>query len=116
MCYYFHMKRDEIIKRLEQANGWLQLTDQQRADVATLLADEVTQTLIASNTISGAEAATLAGVHPNTIRNWAKLGYLSVERRPSGAPRYRPDEVKRVSDGYSGSDFMRGLGVDPAKQ
>lgn len=62
--------------------------------------------------INGRQAAALANVHENTIRNWADKGILNPIRvGPSGVRRYDAAEVKRVTD--SGADFMQGLGVDP---
>lgn len=68
-----------------------------------------------SGLITGTTAASLAGVHPNTIRNWADRGMLTPTVLPSGVRRYNADQVKRATNkgADTGGDFMQGLGVDP---
>lgn len=119
------MKHDEILKRLEMADNWLHLTDQQRTDVAAVLADDIvpqyvleieaatSSTTAPADLITTSAAAELAGVHVNTIRNWADRGYLTPTKLPSGVRRYDANQVKNVTS-KPGAEFMQGLGVDPA--
>lgn len=75
---------------------------------------ERAQVVTTSSLINGQQAAKLAGVHANTIRNWADRGYLTPTVLASGVRRYDADEVKHASGKNTGGDFMQGLGVDPA--
>lgn len=64
--------------------------------------------------INGVQAAALAQVHPNTIRNWADRGLLTPTVLPSGVRRYDSEQIRQVSSSEGGADFLQGLGVDPA--
>ena len=47
--------------------------------------------------IGTCEAARILGVHRNTIRHWAQDGILRARVLPTGARRFDPDEVERLS-------------------
>jgi predicted site-specific integrase-resolvase len=50
------------------------------------------------DTIGVREAARIAGVHENTIRNWAKTGVLeSTQLRPKGFRRFSRSQVELVA-------------------
>lgn len=53
--------------------------------------------------ITIAEAARILGVHPNTLRNWDRKGYLKAQRfGMKGERRYLPADVKRLQDSWIG--------------
>jgi excisionase family DNA binding protein len=51
------------------------------------------------------EAASVLGVHENTLRRWAEKGYLKPVVNPSGVRRFRKDEIaqlrRRMYDGVA---------------
>lgn len=49
--------------------------------------------------LSRNEAATMLGVHPDTVWRWSKVGLLNPIKLPSGYFRYRKDEVAEVLAG-----------------
>lgn len=48
--------------------------------------------------LSSKKTAELLGVHPNTLRAWAKAGKIRHATTPSGQRRYDPDSVLELSD------------------
>lgn len=48
--------------------------------------------------LSSKKTAALLGVHPNTLRNWARDGKIRFERTPSGQRRYDPTTVLSNGD------------------
>ena len=46
--------------------------------------------------ISIGKAASLLGVHPDTLRNWEKSGKIQVYRTPGNHRRYSLDELKNL--------------------
>lgn len=46
--------------------------------------------------ISITKAASMIGVHPNTLRSWADKGLVEAVRLPSGYRRFTLEEIRRV--------------------
>lgn len=54
--------------------------------------------------ISIGKAASLLGVHPDTLRNWEKSGKVQVYRTPGNHRRYSLDELKDLLSGLSNKE------------
>jgi excisionase family DNA binding protein len=45
--------------------------------------------------ITAREVGALLGISPETVLRWTRAGHLPAVRLPSGAIRYRPDDLER---------------------
>lgn len=57
-----------------------------------------------SEFLSIRKAASLAGVHPETIRRWIARGILPEHRPEGGYPRIRRDELEKALSGKSDAE------------
>jgi excisionase family DNA binding protein len=49
------------------------------------------------------EAATIAQVHPDTIRRWEARGVIRASRTPTNQRRYRESDVRALVDQIAGT-------------
>jgi excisionase family DNA binding protein len=85
---------------LERSEIQVPMAFLQNAAAPVAAEDDVTSGRLGPGLLTVSQAASVVGVHENTIRNWEARGLIRAVRLPgSGHRRFLPSEVERAREG-----------------